>query len=69
MSKPAPTGGWSDPGRVDWYLNQVGNLPPRLAGEEVLRSVLPAEPRSLLDLGCGDGRLTALALDACPTLG
>jgi cyclopropane fatty-acyl-phospholipid synthase-like methyltransferase len=29
---------------------------------------LPSEPKSLLDLGCGDGRLIALALDARPQI-
>lgn len=67
-SAEAQTAGWSDTRQVDWYLDRIGQLPPRLAGEEVLRSVLPAEPRSLLDLGCGDGRLIALALDAPPQL-
>ncbi|HEX3462365.1 MAG TPA: class I SAM-dependent methyltransferase [Acidimicrobiales bacterium] len=65
-STEAQTAGWDDQRQVDWYLDRIGQLPPRLAGEEVLRSVLPAEPASLLDLGCGDGRLIALALDARP---
>jgi tRNA (cmo5U34)-methyltransferase len=64
----AQTAGWDDQRQVDWYLDRIGQLPPRLAGEEVLRSVLPPEPGSLLDLGCGDGRLIALALDARPGL-
>jgi tRNA (cmo5U34)-methyltransferase len=53
---------------VDRYLDRVGLLAPRLAGEDVLRSLLPPRPRSLLDLGCGDGRLAALALEARPSL-
>ena len=65
VSAPAT---WAEETKVGWYLDRVGQLPPRLAGEEMLRSVLPAEPRSLLDLGCGDGRLAALALEARPTL-
>jgi SAM-dependent methyltransferase len=39
-----------------------------LAGEAVLREVLTPEPRSALDLGCGDGRLTGLVLAARPTV-
>lgn len=62
------TAGWRDQGQVDWYLDRTGKLPLRAAGEEVLRSVLPPEPRSMLDLGCGDGRLAALALKARPTI-
>jgi len=60
--------GWNAPEPVARYLDRIGTIPPRIAGEEVLRSVLPAEPRTLLDLGCGDGRLTALVLDSCPTV-
>ena len=60
--------GWTDPGQVEWYLDRVGRLAPRLAAEELLRTILPSEPRRLLDLGCGDGRLAALALDARPSL-
>ncbi len=60
--------GWDHPGHVDWYLGRVEGLKPRLAGEEVLREILPAEPRSALDLGCGDGRLTSLVLAARPTV-
>jgi tRNA (cmo5U34)-methyltransferase len=62
------TAGWSDQGQIDWYLARIGSLPPRVAGEEVLRSILPASARTLLDLGCGDGRLAGLALDVCPSL-
>ncbi len=54
---------WSDPDRVDRYLTRIGGLAPRAAGEEVLVSVLPASPRTVLDLGCGDGRLAALVLE------
>ena len=57
---------WRDPGRVDRYLTRSGGLAPRAAGEEVLVSALPASPRSVLDLGCGDGRLAALVLEHRP---
>jgi len=57
---------WSDPDRVDRYLNRIGGVPARTAGEEVLVSVLPDSPRSVLDLGCGDGRLAALVLEHRP---
>ena len=48
---------------MDWYLSRIGGLPPRAAGEDVLVSVLPDSPCSVLDLGCGDGRLAALILE------
>lgn len=57
------TATWSDPDRVDRYLARIGGLAPRAAGEEVLVSVLPDSPRTVLDLGCGDGRLAALVLE------
>jgi tRNA (cmo5U34)-methyltransferase len=63
---PATT--WSDPDRVDRYLARIGGLAPRAAGEDVLVSVLPDSPRSVLDLGCGDGRLAALVLEHRPTV-
>ena len=63
-----PTGGWHDSDQVNWYLDRVGQLSPRLAGEAALREMLPPEPRSVLDLGCGDGRLTSLVLEDRPTV-
>ena len=59
---------WSDARRVDWYLDRVDRLAPRIAGEDVLQTLLPAAPDSLLDLGCGDGRLAGLALGVRPGL-
>jgi SAM-dependent methyltransferase len=63
MTATTPTGGWSDPEQADWYLERIGRLEARQAGERVLADVLPAAPRRVLDLGCGDGRLAALVLE------
>ena len=63
-----PTAGWHDADQVDWYLDRVERLPPRLAGEAALLEMLPREARSVLDLGCGDGRLVSLVVDALPTV-
>lgn len=60
--------GWRDAEQVDWYLDRVGRLPPRLAGEQVLREILPSRPQRVLDLGCGDGRLAGLVLEARPAV-
>jgi len=65
---PTPTGGWSDEGQVTWYLDRIGKLEARQAGERMLVDVLPAEPRRVLDLGCGDGRLAALVLANRPSV-
>jgi SAM-dependent methyltransferase len=65
---PDPPPSWGDAPRVDAYLERVDRLAPRLAGEEAFASLLPEGPISLLDLGCGDGRLAATALRARPTL-
>ena len=53
---------------MDWYLTRIGGLPLRAAGEDVLVSALPGSPGSVLDLGCGDGRLAALVLEHRPNV-
>jgi tRNA (cmo5U34)-methyltransferase len=60
--------GWSNHAQVDEYLHRVGGLPARIAGESVLVEVLPNEVNRVADLGCGDGRLAALVLEARPEL-
>jgi len=69
-ARPDPVNGpkatWSDPDSVARYLARIGGLEPRAAGEAVLATLLPDSPRSVLDLGCGDGRLAALVLDQRP---
>jgi tRNA (cmo5U34)-methyltransferase len=67
-SAAVQTAGWTDPGQVDWYLQRIGRLEARLAGEAVLADVLPPTPRRLLDLGCGDARLVSVVRDARPTV-
>ncbi len=60
------TAGWSDAAQVGWYLGRIGKLEARQAGERMLADLLPARPRAVLDLGCGDGRLAALVLAERP---
>ena len=67
-SEEIPIAGWNDQRQVEWYLNRINDLPPRSAGEDTLRSLLPPQPRSLLDLGCGGGRLADLVLAARTSL-
>ena len=57
---------WHDQEKVDEYVGRVGRLAARRAGETELVEALPADVDRVLDLGCGDGRLAALVLDARP---
>jgi tRNA (cmo5U34)-methyltransferase len=65
---PMAAVGWNEPAQAVEYLERIADLLPRARGEAVLRDALPARPRSVLDLGCGDGRLAALVLDARPSI-
>jgi SAM-dependent methyltransferase len=66
MTETDPTTSWADGAIVDRYLERIERLEPRAAGDGVLRELLPPAPRRVLDLGCGDGRVTALVLEARP---
>jgi tRNA (cmo5U34)-methyltransferase len=57
---------WHDVAKVEEYVGRIGRLAPRQAGEAELVEALPAEVGRVLDLGCGDGRVTALVLAARP---
>jgi SAM-dependent methyltransferase len=58
---------WSDAAHSAAYLSRAAEVPHRGEGEAVLVSDLSTVlPGRLLDLGCGDGRLAALVLDAYP---
>lgn len=60
--------GWTDPAQVGWYVERIGRLEARQAAERALAELLPPAPRSVLDLGCGDGRLADLARTARPSI-
>jgi SAM-dependent methyltransferase len=64
---PQPELTWRDTAKVDEYVERVGRLAARAAGEAELLEALPVDVGRVLDLGCGDGRLIALVLDARPT--
>ena len=58
---------WASADKAAGYLERADRLPHRGEGEGVLvRDLERSLPGTVLDLGCGDGRLTALVLDAYP---
>ena len=63
---PCPAGATS----TGWTGTSTGSTgwPPGPPARTCSRPCCRTEPRSLLDLGCGDGRLAALALEARPSL-
>ena len=57
---------WKDHEKVHEYVGRVGKLAARAAGEAELVEHLPDQVKRVLDLGCGDGRLAAVVLEARP---
>jgi tRNA (cmo5U34)-methyltransferase len=57
---------WKDPDKVDEYVERIGRLAARRAGEAELVEALPTALDTLLDLGCGNGGLIDLVLAARP---
>ena len=53
---------WSDAAHATRYLHERKQLPHRLEGYDALLEVLPGTLRRVLDLGCGDGEVTARVL-------
>ena len=57
---------WKYQDKVAEYTGRVGRLAARHAGEVELLDALPDAVTTIVDLGCGDGRLIELVLDAHP---
>jgi SAM-dependent methyltransferase len=68
------TNEWATAEHAEAYLERAPRLPRRDIAYGELLEVLPANPRRVLDLGCGDGRVMAMiggsgiALDFSPTM-
>jgi len=57
---------WHDHEKVEEYVGRVNRLAARRAGEVELVEALPDRVERVLDLGCGDGKLAAVVLEARP---
>jgi len=66
MESATPASTWRDVDKVEEYVERIGRVEARAAGERELADVLPRDVARMLDLGCGDGRLMALVLAARP---
>jgi SAM-dependent methyltransferase len=60
------TNEWTKAEHALAYLAQLSDVPHRQAGEATLLEEVPAGTRRILDLGCGNGHLLAIALAHCP---
>ena len=61
-----PNHTWHDHEKVEEYVGRVNRLAARQAGEAELVEALPERVERVLDLGCGDGKLAAVVLEARP---
>lgn len=60
------TNEWTKPEHAEAYLARMKDIPHRVEGEATLLSEIPTQSKRVLDLGCGNGHLLALALAHCP---
>jgi tRNA (cmo5U34)-methyltransferase len=62
------TTSWKDEAKVDEYVDRIGRLAARRAGEVELLEALAEPVARVLDLGCGNGGLIELLLTARPEI-
>ena len=62
----APVNLWSESAWAQRYLRERDDIPHRMEGFAVLRELLPAAPRRVLDLGTGDGYTLGLVRSVHP---
>ncbi len=71
MSAPTPGATWQQPDLAASFLQRRGDFVPMLdVQEDIVTRLLERHGRTIsrfLDLGCGDGALTQLVLDAHPS--
>lgn len=66
MASPPDVNLWDTAGHALDYLRRADSIPHRVEGETALLEFIPPEPRRILDLGSGGGRLLALVKAARP---
>jgi tRNA (cmo5U34)-methyltransferase len=54
------TNEWTNRGHAEAYLERRAGIPRLDVGYSEMLEILPADPRRVLDLGCGDGKVMAL---------
>jgi SAM-dependent methyltransferase len=68
------TNEWASAAHARAYLDRAGSIPRMEAGYRELLEILPLNPKRVLDLGCGDGKVMdmiggpGVALDFSPTM-
>ena len=54
------TNEWADPAHAQSFLERRDQMPHLEVGYSELLNILPLDPKRVLDLGCGDGKVMAM---------